>query len=66
MSEAKAAIAGANGEELLEQKISVDFSFVRPPITKGAAGGKGGKKGGRQRSRSPGAERGGEDDDEGE
>ncbi|KAL8920500.1 MAG: hypothetical protein Q9208_006250 [Pyrenodesmia sp. 3 TL-2023] len=57
--EAKAAIAGANGTKLLDQTISVDFAFVRPPPKKGegnagAKGGRGGKKaGGRERSRSP-------------
>ncbi|KAL8735422.1 MAG: hypothetical protein Q9166_000968 [cf. Caloplaca sp. 2 TL-2023] len=60
-SSARAAIAGANGTKLLDQTISVDFAFVRPPPAKkgmenagvkGRAGG-GGKKG-RERSRSPG------------
>lgn len=68
-SEAKAAIEGANGTKLLDQTISVDYAFVRPPPTKGAAaaparGGRsqGGK--GRTRSRSPGDERrAGRDDD---
>ncbi len=65
MSEAKAAIEGANGEQLLEQTIGVDFAFVRPPPAKSQAGGRGGRKGGRQRSRSPGTKREG-DDEEGE
>ncbi|KAK5165800.1 uncharacterized protein LTR77_008723 [Saxophila tyrrhenica] len=64
MSEAKAAIEGANGEQLLEQTIGVDFAFVRPPPSKGQAGGKGGRKAGRRRSRSPGAKRGVEDEDD--
>ena len=64
LSEAKAAIEGANGEQLLEQTISVDFAFVRPPPSKGQAGGRGGRKGGRQRSRSPGARKGGDDEDD--
>ncbi|KAE9976174.1 hypothetical protein BLS_002181 [Venturia inaequalis] len=67
-SEAKAAIEGANGTKLLEQTISVDYAFVRPPPTKGAAaaparGGRSQGKG-RARSRSPGDERrSGRDDD---
>ncbi|RMY21347.1 hypothetical protein D0865_16630, partial [Hortaea werneckii] len=52
LSEAKAAIEGANGEKLLEQTISVDFAFVRPPPSKQAGGGAGRSKG-RARSRSP-------------
>ncbi|KAL8830380.1 MAG: hypothetical protein Q9170_005762, partial [Blastenia crenularia] len=61
--EARAAIAGANGAKLLDQTISVDFAFVRPPPKKGennARGGRGGGGGGggpgkkeRERSRSP-------------
>lgn len=31
LDEANAAIKGANDEELLEQKVTVDFAFVRPP-----------------------------------
>ncbi len=51
--EAKAAIEGANNTKLLDQTISVDFAFVRPPPAKDAKGqGKAGK-GGRRRSRSP-------------
>ncbi|OSS52166.1 hypothetical protein B5807_02477 [Epicoccum nigrum] len=59
LDEANAAIKGANGEELLEQKVTVDFAFVRPPPA-----GKGrprdhdkrasGRGAGRARSRSPG------------
>lgn len=64
LSEAKAAIEGANGEKLLEQTIGVDFAFVRPPPVKGQSGPKSGRKGGRQRSRSPGERRGREDEDE--
>lgn len=60
MSEAKAAIEGANGTKLLEQTISVDYAFVRPPPSKGQSAGKGGRKAGRQRSRSPGADHGAE------
>ncbi|MCJ1299173.1 RNA-binding protein 8A [Hypocenomyce scalaris] len=57
--EAKAAIEGANDTKLLDQTISVDFAFVRPPPKKGdqGRGGRGGAaKGGRTRSRSPGAD----------
>ena len=65
MSEAQAAVDGANGEQLLEQEINVDFAFVRPPPSKGqSSGGKSGRKAGRQRSRSPGARRREDDDDE--
>lgn len=59
LEEAKAAIKGANGAELLEQQIVVDFAFVRPPPPgKGRGAGrdnerKGGGRG-RNRSRSPG------------
>ena len=57
VANAKAAIDGANGIKLLDQTISVDFAFVRPPPKEGKQGqgrigGKGGK-GGRNRSRSP-------------
>ncbi|KAK5707263.1 RNA-binding protein 8A [Elasticomyces elasticus] len=69
LSEAKAAIEGADGEKLLEQTVSVDYAFVRPPPSK-AGGAKGGKKGGRARSGSPGArkkeESEGEEEGEGE
>ncbi|KAF2743767.1 RNA-binding domain-containing protein [Sporormia fimetaria CBS 119925] len=59
LEEAQAAIKGANGEELLEQKVAVDFAFVRPPpSTKGGHGRdrdrRGGGGRGRGRSRSPG------------
>ncbi|KAI9781280.1 MAG: hypothetical protein M1839_006073 [Geoglossum umbratile] len=57
LSEARAAINGANGTKLLDQTMSVDFAFVRPPpgnTGKGGRGGRGGAKGGRGRSRSPG------------
>lgn len=57
VANAKAAIDGANGIKLLDQTISVDFAFVRPPPKEGKqgqgrGGGKGGR-GGRNRSRSP-------------
>ncbi|RMY22373.1 hypothetical protein D0867_02758 [Hortaea werneckii] len=65
LSEAKAAIEGANGEKLLEQTISVDFAFVRPPPTKKAGGGAGRSKG-RARSRSPGQRRRRDEDSEGD
>ena len=60
--EAMAAIGGANNTKLLDQTISVDFAFVRPPPTTttkgqaGRAGRAGAAKGGRTRSRSPKAE----------
>jgi len=55
--EAKAAIEGANGAKLLDQILTVDFAFVRPPPKKGdAQGGRGGRKAERGRSRSPGDE----------
>ncbi|KAJ4332543.1 RNA-binding protein 8A [Didymella glomerata] len=59
LEEANAAIKGANGEELLEQKVTVDFAFVRPPpASKGRARDhdkrSSGRNAGRARSRSPG------------
>jgi len=59
LTEARAAIEGAHGTKLLDQTISVDFAFVRPPPQKGGnnraqgTGARGNQKG-RQRSRSPG------------
>ena len=61
---ARAAIAAANGTKLLDQTISVDFAFVRPPpknqnqnSNRGRGGGAGGRKAGgereRDRTRSP-------------
>lgn len=64
LTESKAAIEGANGQQLLEQTIGVDFAFVRPPPSKGQSGGRGGRKGGRQRSRSPDVKRREDDDEE--
>jgi len=51
--EAKSAIKALDGTKLLDQTISVDFAFVRPPpANKGkGGGGKGGRRGGRSRSR---------------
>ena len=60
LDEANAAIKGANGEELLEQKVTVDFAFVRPPpVGKGGRARdhdkrSSGRGAGRARSRSPG------------
>ncbi|KAK1755089.1 RNA-binding domain-containing protein [Echria macrotheca] len=68
LEEARAAIDGADGTKLLEQTVSVDFAFVRPPPGKRGAdqagqggrgegggrggGGSGGRGRGRGRSRS--------------
>ncbi len=55
VTEAKLAIAKADGKKLLDQTIAVDFAFVRPPPKEGKLGRGGGKGGraGRNRSRSP-------------
>lgn len=56
LEEARAAIDGANGSKMLEQTVSVDFAFVRPPPgqNKGSRGSRvGGGRRGRSRSRSP-------------
>ena len=57
-SEAKVAIEGANGSKLLDQTISVDYAFVRPPPADGKKGQQGRNKTGkgRARSRSPDAD----------
>ncbi|MCJ1239521.1 hypothetical protein MMC14_007517 [Varicellaria rhodocarpa] len=54
--EADAAIDGVNGQKLLDQTLSVAFSFVRPAPKKehGGRSAGGAKKGARNRSRSPG------------
>jgi RNA-binding protein 8A len=66
LDEAKAAIEGAHDTKLLDQTITVDYAFVRPPPERaqgGARGGRGGARGGgrtsggRARSRSPGDDR---------
>jgi len=49
--EAKAAIDGLNGTDILGQIVSCDFAFVRPPA---GGGGKPGRRDGRKRSASPG------------
>lgn len=59
MDEAKAAIQGAHDHELLEQKITVDFAFVRPPPAgktrvRDHDRRQSGRGAGRARSRSPG------------
>ncbi|KNG45175.1 rna-binding domain-containing protein [Stemphylium lycopersici] len=59
LGEAKEAIKGANGQELLEQKVTVEFAFVRPPpAAKDRARDhdrrKSGRGAARARSRSPG------------
>ncbi|PYH40904.1 RBM8 family RNA-binding protein [Aspergillus saccharolyticus JOP 1030-1] len=68
LPEASEAIKALNGSKLLDQTISVDFAFVRPPPSnKGKGGGQRGGRGGgggggrnrsrsRERSRSPGAD----------
>nr|POE62758.1 rna-binding protein 8a [Quercus suber] len=57
LQEAQAAIAGTNGQELLEQKLQVDYAFVRPLPRSLAGTGSGNARGnrdaGRARSRSP-------------
>ncbi|KAF5650903.1 26S proteasome regulatory subunit N7 [Fusarium sp. NRRL 25303] len=54
LEEARAAIDGAHNQKLLDQTISVDFAFVRPPPGKPGRGrGAGGRNRGRSRSRSP-------------
>ncbi|KAG5784643.1 hypothetical protein H9Q73_001707 [Fusarium xylarioides] len=54
LEEARAAIDGAHNQKLLDQTISVDFAFVRPPPSKPGRGrGAGGRNRGRSRSRSP-------------
>ncbi|KAG8623780.1 hypothetical protein KVT40_008756 [Elsinoe batatas] len=65
LSEAQAAVEGANGTKLMDQTIGVDFAFVRPPPApkggrQGGGGGRGGFKG-RARSRSPGVKEDGEE-----
>lgn len=65
LAEAQAAIEGANGQKLLDQTITVDFAFVRPPPGKGqqARGGRpAGRGSARARSRSPEVERDSRDD----
>ena len=39
LEEARAAIDGADGTQLLDQTVHVDFAFVRPPPGKGNARG---------------------------
>lgn len=63
LSDARAAIEGANGEKLMEQTVNVDFAFVRPP-PKSGSGPKGGRKSERRRSVSPGDERARRRDDD--
>ncbi|KAJ5628986.1 hypothetical protein N7490_011214 [Penicillium lividum] len=51
LPEATAAIKNLNGTKLLDQTISVDYAFVRPPPA--GKGGAKGARGARARSRSP-------------
>lgn len=67
LEEAKAAVEGANGAELVGKEIQVDFAFVRPPPERRGPrdADRGGRRGGRrERSRSPDRERGGREDGE--
>ena len=64
LDEAKEAIKGANGQQLLEQTIGVDYAFVRPPPSKSSGAARGGRKSDRRRSRSPGARHVQDDEDE--
>ncbi|KAK5110568.1 hypothetical protein LTR62_005761 [Meristemomyces frigidus] len=63
LTDARAAISGANGEKLLDQTLAVDFAFVRPPPAKGMKRGEQQVRGGarrkedRARSGSPGQRR---------
>lgn len=65
LEEARAAIDGAHDTELLEQKVQVDFAFVRPPPGKnnqanggGGGGRSGGGGGGGERAGPRGSNRG--------
>lgn len=61
LDEARAAIDGAHQTKLLDQAISVDFAFVRPPPGKGNRGPRQSHRGrGRSRSRSPEGHKDGE------
>ncbi|KAK5085763.1 hypothetical protein LTR05_005051 [Lithohypha guttulata] len=51
-AEASAAIKALNGTKLLEQTISVDYAFVRPPAKDKSRGGRQGNNRNRGRSRS--------------
>ncbi|QIW99526.1 hypothetical protein AMS68_005044 [Peltaster fructicola] len=55
LADAKTAVEGANGQQLMEQTVNVDFAFVRPPAKSGAP--KGSRKSERRRSVSPGEDR---------
>lgn len=62
LEEAKAAIAGAQGQKILEQPIHADFAFIRGPKADRPergnrfGGGRGGNR--RARSQSPGVKEG--------
>nr|POE99436.1 rna-binding protein 8a [Quercus suber] len=62
LQEAQAAISATDGEELLEQKLRVDWAFVRAPqgnqAATGSASVRGDRDAGRTRSRSPPARAG--------
>ena len=67
LDEAKAAVKNGNGLELLEQKVVVDYAFVRPPPPNKGRGrdqargeDRRGSARGKGRSRSPGRDGEGE------
>jgi RNA-binding protein 8A len=54
LEEAQGAIAGASGTTLLEQTLTCEFAFVRPPPAAPRGRGHRGGRGGGRRSASPG------------
>ncbi|ODA82993.1 hypothetical protein RJ55_01502 [Drechmeria coniospora] len=57
LEEARAAIDATNDTKMLDQTITVDFAFVRPPPGKAGRGGRAGGRRARSRSRSPAQKR---------